>query len=114
MLRVDGNAGHWANLYTLGLVKMAYALGAFGRVNFVNFLAQINGLVRALGLAHIAVDAFVGDHQCHGLGSAKVCIVVMGELSTTGVCLKNCRAVATQIPLCAQAHPNGTVSAACA
>jgi hypothetical protein len=56
---------------------MAHALGALGRVDFVDFFAQINRLVRALRLAHIAVDAFVGDHQCHGWGSAKVCFEVI-------------------------------------
>jgi hypothetical protein len=73
---------------------MAHALGALGRVNFVNLFAQINGLVWAFGLTHIAVDAFVGDHQCHGWGSAKVCIVVMPELSATVISPKDCRAVA--------------------
>jgi hypothetical protein len=56
---------------------MAHALGAFRGVDFVNFFAHVNGLIGALGLAHIAVDAFVSDHQCHGLHSAKVCMVVM-------------------------------------
>jgi hypothetical protein len=71
MLRVDWNTGHGANLHTLGLVKVAHAFGALGRVDFVNLFAQINRLIRALGFAHIAVDAFVGDHQCHAWGSAK-------------------------------------------
>ena len=61
MLWVNGDAGHGAHLHALRLVKMAYAFGAFVRVNLVDFFAQINRLVGALGLAHIAVDAFVGD-----------------------------------------------------
>ena len=60
-LRVDGNAGYRAHLHALGLIKMAYAFSAFVRVDFINFFAQINCLVRALGLAHVAVDAFVGN-----------------------------------------------------
>jgi hypothetical protein len=44
---------------------MAYALGAFVRVDFVDFLSEIDRIVRALGFAHIAVDAFVGDDQRH-------------------------------------------------
>jgi hypothetical protein len=93
VLWVDGDACHWADLDTLRLVKMPDTLGAFGGVNFVNFLAQIDRLIRALGLAHIAVDAFVGDHQCHGAGSAKFCKVDMHELSTTGISPNDCRAV---------------------
>jgi hypothetical protein len=61
----------------LGLVKVPDALGAFARVDFVNFFAQINRLIGALGLAHIAVDAFVGDHQSHGEGSTKFAIRFM-------------------------------------
>jgi hypothetical protein len=93
VLGVDGNAGHRAHLHTLRLIKMAHALGAFGWVDFVNLFTQVNGLVRALGLAHITVDAFVGDHQCHLEGSAKGCIVVMAELSTTQISRKKHRAV---------------------
>jgi hypothetical protein len=93
MLRVDGNTSHRTNLHTLRLVKMAHAFGAFGRVDFVNFFAQINRLVRALRLTHIAVDAFIGDHQGHAWGSAKVCIVVMAELSITDSSPNHSRAV---------------------
>jgi len=49
---------------------MTHAFGAFIRVDLIDFLAQINGLVRALRLAHIAVDALVGDDQSHDLASA--------------------------------------------
>jgi hypothetical protein len=73
---------------------MAYAFGAFGRVDFVDFFAQINRFVWTFRFTHIAVDAFVGDHQCHGWGSAKVCIEVMSGLSATDLSPKNCRAVA--------------------
>jgi len=56
---------------------MSDAFGAFGWVNFVNFRSQIDGLIGALGFAHIAVDAFVGDHQRHVEGSAKFAIGFM-------------------------------------
>jgi hypothetical protein len=72
---------------------MTHAFGAFGRVDFVNFFAQINGLIGAFGLTHITVDAFVGDRQCHGLGSAKGCIGFMPELSTTQISLQQRKAV---------------------
>ena len=65
MRGVDRNAGHRAHLHALRFVKMANALGASGGVDLVNDLAQVNGLVGAFGFAHIAIDAFVGDHQGH-------------------------------------------------
>ena len=54
-------------LHALGLVKMAHAFGAFVGVDLVDFLSQGDGLVRALGLTHIAVDALVSDSQCHAV-----------------------------------------------
>ena len=67
MLGVYWNAGHGADLHALGLVKMAHAFGAFVGVDLVDFLSQGDGLVRALGLTHIAVDALVSDSQCHAV-----------------------------------------------
>jgi hypothetical protein len=64
-LRIDGNTRHWANLHALGLVKMPHALGALIWVDFVNFWPKKNGFIGTLGLTHIAIDAFVGDHQGH-------------------------------------------------
>jgi hypothetical protein len=64
-LGVDGDASHRAHLHTLRLVEMAHTFSAFIGVDFVNFGPQEDGFVRALGLTHIAVDAFVGDHQGH-------------------------------------------------
>ena len=64
--RVYRNAGHWADLHALGLVKVAYAFGAFVRVNLVNLRAHVDGLVGAFGLADVAVNAFVGNDQGHG------------------------------------------------
>jgi hypothetical protein len=64
-LWIHWNARNRAHLHTLGLIEMAHAFGAFVGVNFVNLWPQEDGFVRALGLTHIAVDAFVGDHQGH-------------------------------------------------
>ena len=61
VLRIDRNAGHRTDLNALRLVKMADTFGAFVRVNLVDFLAQVNRLVWALRLAHVAVDAFIGN-----------------------------------------------------
>jgi hypothetical protein len=44
---------------------MAHAFGAFVRVDFVDLGAHVDRIVRALGLAHVAVDSFVGDQQRH-------------------------------------------------
>ncbi len=64
-LRVNWNAGYGADLHTLGLIEMAHALGAFMGINFVNFFAHVNSIVGALGLADVAVDAFIGNDQSH-------------------------------------------------
>ena len=44
---------------------MAYALGALVGVNFVNFRAEVDRLIGTFRFAHIAIDAFIGDHQGH-------------------------------------------------
>jgi hypothetical protein len=44
---------------------MPHALGALVWVDFVNFWPKKNGFIGTLGLTHIAIDAFVGDHQGH-------------------------------------------------
>ena len=65
MLWMDGNARHGTHLHALRFVKVAYALGAFVGVDLVDLRPQKNSFVWALWLAHIAVNAFVGDHQSH-------------------------------------------------
>jgi hypothetical protein len=74
---VHRDAGHRTDLHALGFIKVTNALGAFDRIDFVNFFAQIDRLIGALGLAHIAVDAFVGDHQSHAVSSTKFAIMFM-------------------------------------
>ena len=46
---------------------MAHALGAFVRIDLVNLDAHEDRVVRALGLAHVAIDAFIGNDQGHRL-----------------------------------------------
>jgi hypothetical protein len=65
MFGIQRNAGHRADLHALRLVEVADAFGALVRVDLVEGLAHVDGIVRALGLADIAVDAFVGDHEGH-------------------------------------------------
>jgi hypothetical protein len=63
--RVDWNAADGADLHALRLVEVADALGALQRIDLVDQLAHRDGVVRALGLADVAVDALVGDPQRH-------------------------------------------------
>lgn len=67
MLGVDRNALNWANLDALGFAEVPHALGAFVGVDHIDGLAHRDGLVGTLGLAHIAVDAFFGDFEGHGV-----------------------------------------------
>lgn len=62
---VDRNALNRTDLHALGLAKMSNALCAFMRVDLIDLLPKVNGLVGTLGLTHIAIDALTGDHQSH-------------------------------------------------
>lgn len=59
---MNGDATNGADLNALRLVEMPDALGALGRVDLVDRDPHEDGVVRAFGLAHIAVDAFVRNH----------------------------------------------------
>ncbi len=48
-----------------GLLIVADALGAAIRIYLVDLVPQADGLVRTLGIAHVTVDALVGDEQRH-------------------------------------------------
>jgi hypothetical protein len=67
MLRINWNASHRTQLLTLWLVEMTNAFSAFVGINLIDQLAHRDSIVRASRLADIAVDAIVGDHQCHGV-----------------------------------------------
>jgi hypothetical protein len=62
---VDGDTADRAELHTLRLIKVAHAFRAAVRVNLIDFCAHRDRLIRALWLADITVDAFVGDPQRH-------------------------------------------------
>ncbi len=64
---VNLDALYRAHHNALGLVEVPNAFSAFRWVDFVNELAHVNGLIRALGFADITIDAFVGYFQCHQL-----------------------------------------------
>jgi hypothetical protein len=46
---------------------MADTFSALVRIDDVNVLALRNGIVGALRLTYITVDAFIGNHQSHGI-----------------------------------------------
>jgi hypothetical protein len=64
-LRIQRDALHGAHLNALRLIKVTHAFGAFVRINFIDLLAKIDGLVGALGFTNITIDALTGDHQSH-------------------------------------------------
>src|SRR5262245_23938163 len=66
VVRVGHAAVDRADLGALLLGVEADALGAQAWVDDEGLLALADGLVRALRLAHAAVDAFLGDHGRHG------------------------------------------------
>ena len=45
---------------------MPDAFGAFGVIDDIDLRALRDRAVRAFGLADIAIDAFVGNDECHG------------------------------------------------
>jgi hypothetical protein len=65
MIQIERDAIDGAHFFALRRIKMADAFGAFCWIDFVDFDAHVDGLVRALGLAHVAVNALIGDFECH-------------------------------------------------
>ena len=59
-LRRDGT-----DFLALRLVVMADTLSAQVGIDLVDFLALRNGAVGALRLTHVAIDAFIGNHEGH-------------------------------------------------
>jgi hypothetical protein len=65
MVGIVGNAINGADFATLRRIEVADAFGALVGIDDVDFIALRNRVVRALGLAYVTVDAFIGDHQGH-------------------------------------------------
>ena len=63
--RVKRDALHRAHLLALGFVEMPDAFGAFFWIDFVDFQTHVNRAVRAFGLAHVAINTFIGNHESH-------------------------------------------------
>src|SRR5471032_1921535 len=70
MRRIAGNAIHRAHLLALRFVVVANAFGALVRVDHVDVDTHLDSVVRALGLAYVAVDALIGNEQGHALLSS--------------------------------------------
>jgi len=62
MVRVMRYTAYRTNILALRIAEMTDALGAEVGVDLIDFLALIDRAVGALGLANIAVDAFIRDH----------------------------------------------------
>jgi hypothetical protein len=67
VIQVERDAIDRTHFAALRGIKMANAFGAFCGVDFVDFNAHVNGFVRALGLAYVAVNALIGNFKCHDL-----------------------------------------------
>jgi hypothetical protein len=65
VIGVRDNTIDRADILTLGRVVMANTLGTFVRIDFVNFFALRDGVIRAFRFAHIAVDAVFSDQKSH-------------------------------------------------
>jgi hypothetical protein len=61
-VRVFWNAVHRAYFYALWLIEMAHTLGAAIRINFIDLIAHRNGVIGALWLANITIDAFISNN----------------------------------------------------
>ena len=58
---VFGYAFNRAHHHALWLIEMPHALGALAGVYFIDFFTHADRAIRALGLAHVAIDALIGD-----------------------------------------------------
>ena len=64
-IRMHRDTGDGTDVNTLLCLEVADALRAPFRPDLIMFRTRINGLVGTKRLADIAIDACVGDHQCH-------------------------------------------------
>ena len=67
--RMLGNAIYGTYFDALGLVEMTDTFGTTIRIDLIIQFTLIDCVIRAFGLADIAVDAFVGNDQCHELAT---------------------------------------------
>jgi hypothetical protein len=61
MLRVFDNTVYGTDTHTSGCIVKPYTLGALIRINFIYLRPHTDGLIGALWLTHITVDASFKD-----------------------------------------------------
>ncbi len=61
-VRIEDDAIYGADLLTLRLIMMTYALGAALRIHLVVLSAHGDRHIRTLGLTYRAIDAFICNH----------------------------------------------------
>src|SRR5690606_25680972 len=71
VLRIGIDAFHRADHRALRLVEVADAFGAAGGIDDVDLLALADRMVRARGLADVAVDAEFVDPERHALNAPR-------------------------------------------
>jgi len=59
------NALNWTHGYTGLIIIETDAFRTAIDIDFIDFVAFINGIIRTLRQTHVAVDAFIGDQECH-------------------------------------------------
>ena len=67
---IDNNALDRTDFDALRNLEVSNTFGAVIWFDFVNFFSLVDGIIWALGLTNIAIDAFVCDDQCH-----KMCLI---------------------------------------
>lgn len=72
VIGIDNDAINGAHHLTLGLVMVTNALRAFVEVDHVDLLPLRNGLIGALGLTNVAVDAIFRNQQSHFVSSREL------------------------------------------
>ena len=62
---IDNNTLNGTDLDALWNLEVSNTFGTVIRFDFVNFFSLVDGIIWALRLANIAIDAFICDYQCH-------------------------------------------------
>jgi hypothetical protein len=65
MIRIKGYALHRAHLLALRYIEVTDALGAAGWIDLVDFFTLEDSAIGAGRFAYVAIDAIVGNHECH-------------------------------------------------
>ena len=80
-IEVEGDAINRADLHALGRIEMSNAFGTLMRVNLVYLDALKNGVVRALRLANVAIDAMVSNFKRQLNATFRLCRATLWRLA---------------------------------